>query len=96
MVIEKYNYKENKYKLKWKDLTNEFDGYHIIHITDVHAGRLADKNEKYSVLGNHDYLNYKKYKDPEFLKNLEEMGFKVLNNKSNNISRQSSKKVIFR
>ena len=46
----RYNYKIYKYSLKFEDLPNEFDGYQITHISDIHSGSLNDKkNVEYAV-----------------------------------------------
>ena len=40
----RYNYKVYKYDLSFDDLPEDFDGYQITHISDIHAGSLNDKN----------------------------------------------------
>lgn len=129
----KYNFKVNAIKLKFQNLPKAFEGFKIVHISDIHSGSFDDKeailggirliNEQnadlilftgdlvnndskevepyvenfkqleakhgvYSVLGNHDYGDYKKWnsvedkeKNMELLYEFQEkMGFKLLNN----------------
>ena len=106
----KYNYKVKKIKLGFKNLPKSFDGFKIVHVSDIHSGSFdsmedvergigmindqnADaifftgdlvnndtreklpyndsfKNMKsvqgtYSILGNHDYGDYKKWDTPD-------------------------------
>jgi len=45
MTLGKYNYKLIKERLKFKRLPKAFDGFRILHITDIHSGSL-DNREK--------------------------------------------------
>ena len=40
----RYNYKVYKYDLSFDDLPEDFDGYQITHISDIHSGSLKNKN----------------------------------------------------
>lgn len=40
----RYNYKVYKYDLIFDDLPEDFDGYQITHISDIHSGSLKNKN----------------------------------------------------
>ena len=40
----RYNYKVYKYDLTFDDLPEDFDGYQITHISDIHSGSLKNKN----------------------------------------------------
>ena len=40
----RYNYKVYKYDLSFDDLPEDFDGYQITHISDIHSGSLNNKN----------------------------------------------------
>ena len=131
----KYDFRVNKLKLAFENLPAAFEGFKIIHISDIHSGsfdsreaiidgiRLVNEQEAdvilftgdlvnndsreiipfindfkdmraphgvYSVLGNHDYGDYKKWNSAEDKqKNMEllyqyqeQMGFQLLNNQN--------------
>lgn len=40
----RYNYKVYKYDLSFDDLPEDFNGYQITHISDIHSGSLKNKN----------------------------------------------------
>lgn len=131
----RYDFKVIKVKLTFKNLPKSFDGFKIVHISDIHTGSFDSKeainkgidliNEQnadvilftgdlvnndsrevlpfiddfkrlkanygvYSVLGNHDYGDYKKWNsDKEKQENMDrlyayqkQMNFKMLNNEN--------------
>lgn len=131
----KYNFKVNEIKLAFDNLPKAFEGFRIVHISDIHSGSFDDKeaviegidlinaqegdvilftgdlvnNDSmevlpyledfkqltaphgvFSVLGNHDYGDYKKWDSAEAKQenmNLlyeyqKKMGFQLLNNES--------------
>ena len=41
----RYNYRVIKYELEFDDLPDEFDGYKLTHISDIHSGSLKKKNK---------------------------------------------------
>lgn len=45
MYQGKYNFRTIKHSLGFKDLPDEFDGYRITHISDIHSGSFSDKKE---------------------------------------------------
>ena len=136
----KYNFKINKVKLALKNLPEAFDGFKLVHVSDIHSGSFDDKdavikgiqmiNDQgadailftgdlvnndsneilpfiedfkklkadygiYSILGNHDYGDYKSWnseKDKQDNMQLlyahqKEMGFRLLNNDNVTIER---------
>lgn len=144
----KYNFRVNKVILKFDNLPAAFDGFKIVHISDIHSGSFDNKdailegiqlvnqqnadiilftgdlvnndsreiipyiddfkqlkatNGVFSVLGNHDYGDYKKWDTVEDKKeNMEllykfqhEMGFKLLNNEHATISKGNDSLGIF-
>ena len=53
----RYNYKVFNYELKFDDLPDDFDGYQITHISDIHSGSLDSlESVKYAV----DLINKQK------------------------------------
>lgn len=53
----RYNYKVYNYELKFDDLPDDFDGYQITHISDIHSGSLDSiESVKYAV----DLINKQK------------------------------------
>lgn len=45
MYWGKYNFRVIKHKLGFPDLPKAFDGYRILHISDIHSGSFDDKEE---------------------------------------------------
>tara|TARA_R110002094_G_scaffold81563_9_gene86781 strand:- start:1357 stop:2481 length:1125 start_codon:yes stop_codon:yes gene_type:complete len=45
MIKGKYNFKVLKYNLEFDDLPNNFDGYQITQISDVHSGSFDDREK---------------------------------------------------
>jgi uncharacterized protein len=143
----KYNYKVKALKLKFKNLPKSFDGFKVVHISDIHAGSfdsledvqrgidlinkqnadiicftgdLVNNDSReiepfidsfktlkgtygaFSILGNHDYGDYKKWPSKQAKKdNLEllykhhkSIGFNLLNNKSATIKKGSDEIAI--
>lgn len=45
MTLGKYNFKLIKEKLKFKRLPQSFEGFKILHITDIHSGSLDNKQK---------------------------------------------------
>lgn len=45
MIRGKYNFKVLKYSLSFKDLPEEFDGYQITQISDIHCGSLDNRSK---------------------------------------------------
>lgn len=45
MIQGKYNYKVLKYALEFEDLPDEFDGFTLTQISDVHAGSFDNRNK---------------------------------------------------
>ena len=137
----KYDFKVNKVKIGFDNLPKSFEGFKILHISDIHSGsfdsheaiidgiKLVNQQEAdvvlftgdlvnndsreiepfikdfkglkapegvFSVLGNHDYGDYKKWDSEEDKqKNMEllyqhqkEMGFQLLNNENTVIKRE--------
>ena len=136
----KYNFKINKVKLALENLPEAFNGFKLVHVSDIHSGSFDDKdavikgiqmiNDQgadailftgdlvnndsneilpfiedfkklkadygiYSILGNHDYGDYKSWnseKDKQDNMQLlyahqKEMGFRLLNNDNATIER---------
>ena len=53
----RYNYKVYNYELKFDDLPDDFDGYQITHISDIHSGSLDNRESvKYAI----DLINKQK------------------------------------
>ena len=48
MLFGRFNYKVRHLHLTYKDLHEVFNGYRIIHISDLHLGSLHGKQEKFS------------------------------------------------
>lgn len=143
MFQGKYNFKVLTYELAFEDLPEEFDGYQITQLSDIHSGsfsnrekikyaidlinkqesdalmftgdlvnslasemddwkdlfgQLKAKDGIYSILGNHDYGDYYKFKEPKdkeenfknFLKVHEEMGWQMLRNEHRLIKRNDA------
>ncbi|MCP4883657.1 MAG: metallophosphoesterase [Flavobacteriales bacterium] len=136
----KYNFKVNKVKIAFDNLPKSFEGFKILHISDIHSGSFDSHeaivdgiglvNEQkadvvlftgdlvnndsreiepfikyfkdlkapegvFSVLGNHDYGDYKKWNSEEdkednmqlLYQHQKEMGFQLLNNENSAITR---------
>ena len=45
IYIGRYNYRVIKYELEFDDLPDEFDGYKLTHISDIHSGSLKKINK---------------------------------------------------
>lgn len=43
--IELKNYKVHDYKIENKKITNSFDGFTIVHLSDIHYGRIFEKKD---------------------------------------------------
>ena len=144
----KYNFKVNKVKLLFTNLPKSFDGYKIVHISDIHSGSfdnreaivdgidLVNRQEAdlilftgdlvnndsreivpfiddfkkiyapdgvYSILGNHDYGDYKKWpSEKDKMENMDllydyqkQLGFTLLNNENATINRGKEEIGIF-
>jgi predicted MPP superfamily phosphohydrolase len=144
MFAGKYRFRVVKHRLTFDDLPDEFDGYKITHISDIHSGSFGDKKEieraiemlnaqksdavlftgdlvnnsasemdnwkkvfgsiaakdgVFSVLGNHDYGDYREWKTPEAKEqNLDDlkgvhkkMGWNLLLNEHRFIERNGQK-----
>jgi hypothetical protein len=71
----RYNYKVYNYELKFDDLPDDFDGYQITHISDIHSGSLDSiESVKYAV----DLINKQK-------SNLILFTGDIVNNKANEL-----------
>jgi predicted MPP superfamily phosphohydrolase len=46
ILIERNIYKVNDLEIAFKDLPVEFDGYRIIHISDIHARSFGNRPEQ--------------------------------------------------
>lgn len=57
MYQGKYNFRTIKHSLGFRDLPDEFDGFRITHISDIHSGSFSDKKE---VQGAIDLINEQK------------------------------------
>ena len=40
----RYNYRVFNYELEFDDLPDDFDGYQLTHISDIHSGSLNNRN----------------------------------------------------
>lgn len=147
MFQGKYNFKILSYELAFEDLPEEFDGYQITQISDIHSGsfgnrekikyaidlinkqesdalmftgdlvnslasemddwkdlfgQLKAKDGIYSVLGNHDYGDYYKFKEPKdkeenfknFLKVHKDMGWQMLRNEHKLIKKDNAQLAV--
>ncbi len=58
MTLGKYNYKVIKKKLAYQRLPKSFDGFKILHITDIHSGSLDNKEK---IEGAIDLINQQEF-----------------------------------
>ena len=58
MTLGKYNYKVIKKKLAYQRLPKSFDGFKILHITDIHSGSLDNKEK---IEGAIDMINQQEF-----------------------------------